>query len=177
MPTAEKAKVIEQARDWYSRANGVVFTEYRGLSVEQVQKLRQSLGEKGGELHVIKNTLFRIAAGEDGEKFPEEFSSGPTAVAFLYENETDCAKALFDFQKEAKQFVIKGAFIDGKVFSDKQVEDFSKLPAREVLIAQVIGAITAPLTNLVSTVEALYAQPIRTIGAVADKVNEEGSAS
>ena len=60
MPTAEKATAIEQAKDWYQRSKGVVFTDYRGLKVKDMQALRANLRAKGGELHVIKNTLFHM---------------------------------------------------------------------------------------------------------------------
>lgn len=172
MPTAEKAKAIEQAADWYRRAGGLVFTEYRGLRVRQLQNLRRELRMKGAELHVIKNTLFRLAAGTDVEKLPEELHNGPTAIAFLFENESAGAKVLLDFSKTSKNLVIKGGYINGRAFSASEVESFSKLPSREVLLAQVIGTIAAPLSQLVGTIEALYADPIRTIGAVADKASE-----
>lgn len=172
MPTAEKAKNIDQARDWYQRSKGVVFTDYRGLKVKEMQQLRAELAKKGGEIHVIKNTLFRLAAGDDVNAIDLEFHSGPTAVAFLFDNETECAKALFDYAATHKAFKVKGAYVGGKLMDAKQTEAFSKLPPRDVLIAQVIGAIAAPLTNLVGVIEALYADPIRTIGAVADKVAE-----
>lgn len=177
MPTDAKASVIESTRDKYSRARGVLFTEYRGLKVKDLQALRKQLGEKGGAIHVVKNTLFKIAAGEDGASIPESLNSGPTAVTFMYENESDCAKALVDFAKTHKNLVIKGGFVSGRVLDDKSVETLSQLPPRDVLIAQVIGAIAAPLTELVGVVEAIYADPIRTVYAVADKANEGDSSS
>ncbi len=172
MPTAEKAQTIEQAKDWYARATGVVFADYRGLKVKEFQQLRKELAKKGGEIHVIKNTLFRVAAGDDISSIPEEMHNGPTAVAFVYQNESECAKALLDFATASKRMSVKGGFFAGKAMDSKQVEQLSKLPPRDVLISQVIGAIAAPLSNLVGVVEALYADPIRVIGAVADKVAE-----
>lgn len=174
MPTNEKVKTVEKVKERYDRAAGLIFTEYRGLSVSQMQELRKSIKEKGGEIQVVKNTLFRIAAGEDAEKFEEAHTSGPTAIAFLYENESECAKALFDFKKGNEALVIKGGYIGGQLMEETEVKALSDLPPREVLIAQVIGTIAAPLSNLVGVVEALYAEPIRTIGAVADKAEEEG---
>lgn len=170
MPTAQKANVIEQTKEKYQKSAGVLFAEYRGLKVHQIQDLRKQLKAKGGDFSVVKNTLFKIAAGDDATQFPEDLTSGPTAVAFIYQNEAECAKVLSDFVKANKALVIKGGYIAGAVYSDKQVDALAKLPPKEVLIAQVIGAITAPLTNLVGTIEALYAQPIRTIYAVADKL-------
>jgi large subunit ribosomal protein L10 len=176
MPTAEKAKTIEQAKDWYAKSVGVVFTDYRGLKVKEVQQLRRDLRKKGAEIHVLKNTLFRIAAGDDVSNIPDDMHNGPTAVAFVFENETDCAKALFDYAKTNKNLKVKGGFFGGRAMNAKEVEAFSALPPRDVLIAQVIGAIAAPLTTLIGTIEALYADPIRVIGAVADKVAESSPA-
>lgn len=171
MPTAEKARTIEQAKEWYSKSVGVVFADYRGLKVKEMQQLRRDLRAKGGEIHVLKNTLFRLAAGDDVANIPEELHNGTTAVAFVYENEAECAKALLDFAKSSKVLKVKGGYF-GKAFTAKEVEALSELPPRDVLIAQVIGAIASPLSTLVSTIEALYADPIRVIGAVADKVAE-----
>lgn len=172
MPTAEKAQTIEQAKEWYSKASGVVFTDYRGLKVKELQNLRKELAKKGGEIHVIKNTLFRLAAGDDIAGMPDELHNGPTAVAFVFENESECAKALFDFANASKKMAVKGGYFGGRAMTAKEVEQLSKLPPRDVLIAQVIGAIAAPLSGLVGVIEALYADPIRVIGAVADKVAE-----
>ncbi len=172
MPTAEKARTIEQAKEWYSKSVGVVFADYRGLQVKELQALRADLRKKGAEIHVLKNTLFRIAAGEDTAKFPAELHNGTTAFAFVYANEADVAKALLDYAKSSKKLVVKGGFFGGKALSDKEVQALSELPPRDVLIAQVIGTIAAPLTGLIGTIEALYAGPIQTIGAVADKFGE-----
>ncbi|HWD41141.1 MAG TPA: 50S ribosomal protein L10, partial [Fimbriimonas sp.] len=172
MPTAQKEKTIEQAKEWYSKASGVVFTDYRGLKVKEIQALRSDLRKKGGEIHVLKNTLFRIAAGDDASKLTDDLHNGTTAYAFVFENEADVAKALVDYARISKKLVVKGGFFSGKSISAKDVEALSQLPPRDVLISQVIGAIAAPLSTLVGTIEALYADPIRTIGAVADKVAE-----
>lgn len=177
MPTAHKAEVVEKTKERYARSTSVLFTEYRGLGVKQLQELRAELKTKGGEMQVVKNTLFKLAAGEDAEKLPTEMTSGPTAITFVYENESDCAKTLVDFTKKNKAFVVKGGLVAGSFYDADAIKALSELPPREVLIAQVIGAIAAPLTTLVGTIEALYAAPIRTIGAVADKIGEGGSAT
>lgn len=176
MPTAHKAQVVEMTRERYQRAAGVVFTEYRGLSVPQMQQLRSQLQAKGGEIQVVKNTLFKLAAGDDAESFPPECNTGPTAVVYLYENETEIVKALFDFGKDHKALLVKGGMLDGTVYTNTQIEEISKLPPKEVLLAQVIGTIAAPLSQLVGTVQEILAAPIRAIGAVAEKVEKEGPA-
>lgn len=170
MPTAEKAKAIEETRDWYAKSKGLVFADYRGLKVKEMQALRKAIRAKGGELHVLKNTLFRIAAGEDAAKLPDELHNGPTAITFIFENESAVAKSIFDYAQTNKSLQVKGGFFNGAVFDAKGVERLSKLPPRDILLAQLIGTIAAPLSNLVGVIEALYADPIRVIGAVADKV-------
>jgi large subunit ribosomal protein L10 len=172
MPTAEKAETIEQAKEWYSKSTGVVFTDYRGLKVKELQALRSDLRKKGADFHVLKNTLFRIAAGDDAAKLSDDLHNGTTAFAFVYENETDVTKALLEYARTSKKLVVKGGFFGGKALTSKEVEQLSQLPPRDVLLSQVIGAIAAPLTSLIGTIEALYADPIRVIGAVADKVAE-----
>lgn len=163
--------MIEQAKEWYSKSSGVIFADYRGLSVKEMQGLRSNLRKQGAEIHVLKNTLFRIAAGEDVNTLPAEFHNGTTAYAYIFEDEAGCAKALLDFAKSSKKLVVKGGYFGGKAFTAKEVEALSTLPPRDVLISQVIGTIAAPLTQLAATIEAIYAEPIRTIGAVADKAN------
>jgi large subunit ribosomal protein L10 len=171
MPTEAKAQTIQATKERFQRSRGVLFAEYRGLKVVELQQLRKDLGQNG-DFQVVKNTLFRIAAGDAAAELPEAMTSGPTAVTFVYENESDCAKALTDYAKAHPHLVIKGAYLDGAVMDAKQVDALAKLPPREVLIAQLVGTIAAPLSNLVGVVEALYADPIRVIGAVADKVGE-----
>ena len=172
MPTAAKERTIEQAKEWYSKSSGVVFADYRGLKVKELQELRANLRSKGAEIHVLKNTLFRIAAGDDTSKLPADLHNGTTAFAFVFENEAQVAKALLDYAKSSKKLVVKGGFFGGKSFTSKEVEAMSELPPRDVLISQVIGLIASPISNLVGVIEALYAEPIRVIGAVADKVAE-----
>jgi len=172
MPTAEKSRTIEQAKDWYAKASGIVFTDYKGLKVKELQELRANLRSKGGELHVLKNTLFRIAAGDDSAKLPADLHNGTTAFTFVFENEAEVSKALLDYAKTSKKLIVKGGFFGGKAFNAAEVQALSELPPKDVLISMVIGLIASPISNLVGTVEALYADPIRVIGAVADKVAE-----
>jgi large subunit ribosomal protein L10 len=172
MPTEAKAHTIERATDWYKRSKGVLFADYRGVKVKELQDLRAKLRLNGGEIHVIKNTLFRQAAGDDAAHLPSEAQNGPTAVAFIYGSESEAAKTILDYAKTNKKLVVKGGFIGGRALTAPEVEALSQLPPKEILIAQVIGAIAAPLTSLVGVIEALYADPIRVIGAVADKVAE-----
>ena len=172
----KKQQVIDDVAELLGGSKLTVVAAYQGTTVKAMQQLRRDLRSKGAELHVLKNTLFRIAAGDDVNNVPAEYHNGTTAFAFVYENEPDVAKALLDFARTSKKLVVKGGLFGGKPMTDKQVQTLSELPSKEVLISQIIGLVASPLTDLVSVIEALYADPIRVIGAVADKVAEGAGA-
>ncbi|MBA3725178.1 MAG: 50S ribosomal protein L10 [Armatimonadetes bacterium] len=169
MPTAEKTAVIEQTRQWRQESTGMVFTDYRGLKVHEIQALRESLRVTGGEYHVVKNTLLRIALGDDMSSLPEELHNGPTATAFIFREEPACAKLLVKFAKDHKGFEIKGGYLDGKALSSADVEAFSKLPSRQELLSMIVGLVQAPIANVVGTINEMLLGPIRVIAAIADK--------
>lgn len=176
MPTAQKASVVSQTQRWFGDATGIIFTEYRGLGVDEIQTLRKKLRETGAEYHVIKNTLFRIAVGDLASELPAEFHNGPTATAFLFRDEPACAKVIVDFLKDHKALVVKGGYIEGKVMNASDIEALAKLPSREQLLSQIVGLVAAPMSNLVGVLQEIIASPIRVIGAIEEKVSS-GSVS
>lgn len=169
MPTPAKSALIDRATEWYGKSVGVIFTDYRGLSVREMQELRKSLRQVGAEYRVVKNTLFRIAVGDDIAKFPAEFHNGTTATAFIFQEETACAKALTDFKKTHPTFSIKGGYVQGRVLSSTEVEAFAKLPGKKELLAQIVGVMAAPISNVVSIMNELLAAPIRLVAAIEEK--------
>jgi len=178
MPTPKKIETVEKAKNWFSQSKGLIFTEYSGLSVPDLQELRRTLRETGGEFHVIKNTLLRIALGSEvTEKLPHEFHNGVTATLFVFDNEVNCAKVLVNFAKANSKLKIKGAFLEETVLTAKEVDEFAKLPPREELIASIAGAISATLSQLAGCIQEMLAGPIRAIGAVADKLGASEAAS
>lgn len=174
MPTAQKEKLVAQAKEWYANSVGVIFTDYRGLTVPQLQALRQSLRDVGAEFHVIKNTLLRLAMGEDVAALPEEFHNGPTATAFIQGEQPVVAKVIVDFIKKEKLLEIKGALIEGRVLTKDEVEALAKLPSRQELLAMIAGLVAAPMSNLVGVLNEIIAAPVRVIGAIEEKVAAGG---
>ena len=175
MPTAEKIKQVENLKARFERASGVFFTEYRGLSVPEMQQLRRDLRAAGAEFSVVKNTLFKLATGDAAEGFPDGMGTGPTAIAFISDDEAAVAKALFDYAKTHKALIIKGGYVDGTAYSAELVQELSALPPKDVLMSQLIGTIVAPMSSIASTIEAIYSGPIFAISAIADKM-EDGDA-
>ena len=157
----QKAAVVEEVRDRIASTEALVLTEYRGLDVPALAELREALRAAGGEYKVYKNTLVRLAVHELDLDL-EELLVGPTALAFVAEkpdgtkgDAAAVAKALKDFAKDNDSLVVKGGLLDGELLSPAQIESLAKLPPREVLLAQIAGALAAPLQKFAGLLNAL----------------------
>lgn len=155
MATPRKVETVEQISEWLRQAQVTVLTEYRGMTVAELTRVRRQLREHGVEYHVVKNTLARRAARElglDGEV--EEALVGPTAIAIGMRDQTSAAKALSEYVRVSRsQLRIKGAILEGRLLSAEAVEDLANLPTIDVLRAQVAGTIQGPLASVVGTLE------------------------
>jgi large subunit ribosomal protein L10 len=167
--TPEKVATIEKAREWYEQSSGLIFTDYRGLTVGEMQELRRSLRAVGAEFHVVKNTLFRRAVGEDIAKMPDELHNGTTATVFIFAEQPACAKAVATFSKAHAALQIKGGFIEGRALTAKEIDELSKLPSRHELLSMIVGLVAAPMSQVVGTIQEILAAPIRVIDAIAEK--------
>lgn len=163
-----KVAAIEAVGAKIAAASDFIFTDYRGLTVEQITALRDQLREKNAEYHIIKNNFARIAF-ERGQ-FPDVSGLlvGPTAVAFAKVDSNEVAKVLVDFGKEAP-VKIKGGLVDKAVYSAAQMDAFSKLPGKKQLLSMLMSAMNAPLQNLVYALNGVPTKLVRTLQAVADK--------
>ena len=155
---AAKTAAIADIKARFESVQDYIFTEYRGLTVSQITELRTKLREKGCAYKVVKNNFARIAFEELKAPDVSSFLVGPTAVALSSEETNTIAKVLFDFAKEAPALVVKGALVDGEIFDAAKIEQFSKLPGRNDLIAM-----------LMSTMQAATSKFVRTLQAVADQ--------
>lgn len=169
MPTPKKTETIKQIREWKEQSQAQIFADYRGLTVREITNLRQKLRPVGAEFHIVKNTLYRRAWDNQVPAELEPILHGPTAIAFMTGDPAAGAKAITDFIKEARKMELKGLFMRGVVYPASSVEGLAKLPPREVLIAQVLGAIQSPISGLVGTLSEVIGQFVRTLQAVADQ--------
>jgi large subunit ribosomal protein L10 len=150
-----------------------VLTEYRGLTVKQLQELRRSLGANANYA-VVKNTLAKIAASEAGIDAFEDLLTGPTAIAFINGDVVEAAKGLRDFAKANPTLVIKGGVLDGKPLDASEISKLADLESREVLLGKLAGAMLASLSQAVYLLNAPIAQAARLAGALQAKRAEEG---
>jgi large subunit ribosomal protein L10 len=173
MARAEKAAAVAEIVDSFNEASGAVLTEYRGLTVKQLQELRRSL-RGNADYAVVKNTLAKLAATEAGIEGFEDLLNGPTAIAFINGDVVEAAKGLRDFAKAHPTLVIKGGVLDGKALDAKEVAQLADLESREVLLGKLAGAMLASLSQAVYLLNAPIAQAARLVGALEAKRAESG---
>ncbi len=152
MPTQKKADQIEEIKGQFEEAGACWFIDARGLTVKEVQGLRRSIREAGGQMKVYKNTLTARAIAELEYPAIPEILAGPTAFVFTGADVAAPAKVLKDFAKENEMLEIKGGMMDATVLTPAEVEAVASLPSKEVLLAQIAGAISGVARGLATTI-------------------------
>lgn len=167
----QKVKIVEELADALSKSPLLLLTDYKGLSVEEITKLRDELYEVGAKYRVAKNTLIKLAmrkAGINSEEL-EESLKGTTALLYTEGDAVLALKALYKFIKEVKMPVVKCGIMDGKFISDKEAEEFSKLPPRDVLLAQLVGQMQAPIYGLHAVLSGTLRKLLYALNAIKEK--------
>ncbi len=163
-----KQDLVSQYKNLVESNSAIILTDYSGLSVKQIEALRSQIRETGGEFHIIKNTLAEIAFGEIDLPLPEGALDGPTAIGFAPENAVDIAKAIVDLSKETEIISVKGAIIDGVVFSGRQVLRLAELPPLPVVQAQLLSLIQTPAGNIARALASSVRQVVNVMKAYSD---------
>jgi large subunit ribosomal protein L10 len=179
MQKEDKARVVAELTERLRSADTLIVADYRGLTMPQIDDLRGKLLEHGAKLTVVKNTLTRRAAKDAGAEALLALLEGPSAIAFI-EADGDMvavAKALADSARDTKVLAIRGGILEGKEISADDVDELSKLPPLEILRGQVLGAVIAPLTQLLALVNAPLQNLYGLIEARIDQLGGEGAAT
>lgn len=169
MPTAKKETAIAELKERLAGAGNLFFTNYAGLTVEQITRLRGELRKDGSSYAVAKNTLFSIAAGDDLAKQLEQFLHGPTAIVFAGNDPVAPAKALKKFSDEVKPIEVKAAYIEGRIVDAKQVQALASLPSREELLARLVGTLASPMRGLVTVLSGNQSGLVRVLNAIREQ--------
>jgi large subunit ribosomal protein L10 len=176
MARSDKATAVAELTDKFRGSSGAVLTEYRGLTVKQLQDLRRSLGDNANYA-IVKNTLTKIAAKEAGVGDLDELLVGPSAIAFINGDPVEVAKGLRDFAKANPTLVIKGGVLDGKALAVDEINKLADLESREVLLAKLAGALQASLSNAASLFQAPLSQAARVVEALRVQVEADNPAA
>jgi len=146
----KKGVIVDDYTERLRRSQAVLVTEYRGLTVKQLETLRRELRGSESEMVISKNSLMARALADVGMAAPESLLTGPTAVTFCFGELAAPAKALGKWAKDSKILVVRGGIIGQSVFDEAGVQALSELPSRDQMRAQVVGVLQSPITGLVN---------------------------
>ena len=168
----EKATIVGELSDKFGKAKIAILTDYRGLSVPDFEALRIALRKCDSEVKVAKNTLLRRAtSGTSFEPMSDQFK-GTSALTLAYDDPVAPAKALFEFAKDHKELVIRGAVLDGQSLSAEDLEALSRLPGKEVLLGQLLSVMNAVPTGFVRLLNAIPQKMVYALQAIKDQKEE-----
>jgi large subunit ribosomal protein L10 len=157
-----KNELITHYSEWVSRSKALVLTQYVGMTMKDIDGLRVKVRDNGGEFHIIKNTLAKLAFEQAGLTVPEGQFEGSTAIVFAYTDAPAIAKTVMDFAKTSEFLKVKGGFLEKQALTPAGVKALAELPPLPVVRAQLLGTLLAPASKLVRTL----AEPGRMIAAV-----------
>ena len=166
MKRAEKVESVEVLQDEFGRASVTVLAEYRGLTAGQLNRFRRAVREVQGRCRVGKNTLARRAVKSSPYEKLEPMLEGPLALILGFKDPVAVAKLAVKFADEMPKLELKGALLDGRVLPVSEVKALAKLPAREVLLAQLLGLLQAPAVQLLRTLNEPAARMARLVDMI-----------
>jgi large subunit ribosomal protein L10 len=164
-----KTERVNELKDLLQNAKSIILNDFTGLNVADISELRRVCRENGITYRVIKNTLARRSFEELGIPDIEPLLDGPTAVAISTEDEASPAKVLKKFADDYELPTFKGGYVAGRILSGDDVVRLASLPARDILIAQVVGTFQAPLRGLLNCLEASLRDLVYVLKAVSEK--------
>lgn len=165
----QKKEVVKQIEEKLNAAKLVVFTDYRGLTVDEMSDLRNRLRVPGVEYKVLKNTMTEFALKNTGHEDIIADITGPNAVLFSNEDPVGPVKSVFEFIKQYKKLEVKIGILEGQKLEADRIKALADLPSREVLIAQVLGTMQAPITSFVYVLNANLTGLARAIDQIREK--------
>ena len=148
MPSNKNFKEVKSLTEKLDKANAIYFTDYLGLDVVSITKLRKEFVSNDVEFTIAKNTLIKLAAKDVGIDGLDEFLSGPTAIALSYNDPTGPAKVIKSFLKDFDKPSVKGMILDGQIFQAEEFEKIANLPTREQLLSQLVGMLNLSLIHI-----------------------------
>lgn len=172
----EKAVLIDELRERLRGTDLVIVTDYRGLTVPQMQALRRELRAAGGQFRVAKNTLLRLAAEREGQPDLAPLLQGPTGIAFADGDMVTVAKAVTTFARSADALEVRGGLMNGQAIDAAGVAALASLPSREELLAKMLGSMQAPATQLVGVLSGVTRSLAYVLQARADQLQQAESA-
>lgn len=169
MNKEEKVSIVSELQGKFEKAKGIVFTDYRGLNVEEITNLRHILRSADLEYRVIKNTLAKRATQGTPVEAGKDIITGPIGIAIGYDDPVLVAKKILEFSKGNDKLEVKGGIIEGNVYTPEQIKTISELPSREVQLSMLVGVMQSPLGKLAGLLNSTVTQLIYAFEALKQK--------
>ena len=171
----KEAKVAELSKK-FAGAKSLLLTDYRGLSINEMNVLRKRLSVKGIEYEVVKNTLACLAAKEARQPGLLSFLEGPTAIAFSYQDPLVPVRILSDFAREHEHLRIKGGLFEGEIIDAPKADFLATLPSYGELLSRMAFIVGFPLSNVINVLTANVRNLIFALKAIKELRDKEGGA-
>lgn len=168
MATAEKEEAVRSLAELISRSKSIYLTDFQGMNVDLVSKMRRKLRAAKVEYRVTKNTLTKLALKTQGIEALDSYLEGPTGIAFGAD-EVSGAKIIAEFAKEFEKPALKAAYVAGHVYGPDGIKRLAQLPPREVLLGQFIGGLRSPMQGVVGVLAGSLRQMLGVIDAIGKK--------
>lgn len=175
MPTAEKIETVSVLSQKMAQADAIFLTDFTGIDVASVTRLRRSLRQAGVDYCVVKNRLAKRAVIEAGLEPLARFLQGPTAMAFVKTDPISPAKILQKFIDDGGRLAIKTGLVNGQVVTAESVRQLALLPSRDDLLARVVGSFQAPLYRLAGVLNGLLREFVGVVSAIRDQKEGRGA--
>lgn len=169
----QKQQAIAGLKEKFSAAKGVVLTDYKGLTVAEMNEFRDTLRGESIEYRVVKNTLARIASEETPMAAARESFSGPVGIALGYDDAVAVAKTVLEYAKKNDKLKVTSGVIEGEFCPAERLKDIAKLPSREGLLSMMAGGFQAPAAKMARLLNATVAQMGYALGALREKRAQE----
>jgi large subunit ribosomal protein L10 len=166
---AQKETILTQYVEWVGKSQAVVLVEYSGLKMNNLDAIRSKVREAGGEFHIVKNTLAKLALEKAGFTVPADYTEKSTAIGFAFSDPAGFAKALTEATKGMEAVKIKGGFMGAVALKPAEVKALASLPPLPVMRAQLLGILQAPASKLVRTLAEPGRQVASVVKAYSDK--------
>ena len=173
MDLSKKKKIVEALHERLSKSKIVILTDYKGLDVAAITKLRRSLKEADAEYSVVKNSLLNLASEDTDVALLKEHFKGPSAIALSYNDPVAPAKVISEFAEDNEKFEVKIGAMDGRTLQLEDIKALSSLPPREILLAKVLSAMNAVPSSFVRTLNEIPRQLLYVLQAIKDQKETE----
>lgn len=170
MKRSEKEQIVVEVAEVAKEASGMFFTDFSGLTVEQITELRREFRKSGVKYRVAKNTLIRKALQSIG-KYDKVYDClvGPTGVAFAFEDPLSPAKIIQKFKEKHEKLSLKLCVIEKQVYDGTRLAEIAKMPSRKDMMASIVGSVQAPLAGVPTVIQAVFRDLVTVIGEIEKK--------